>query len=234
MDQRQPDTAPDSPLSRSNLAPADNPWEAAYLRFETPEQEIRKFAGRLKKLGAMTWPRDSAVVELFSGRGNGLHALELLGFHNLEGVDLSPRLVAEYIGPARCYVADCRALPFESLSKDVLVVQGGLHHLPDLPGDLDRAFAEMKRVLRPLGRVVFVEPWLTPFLSCVHFISKDRLARRFSAKLDALATMIEHEIVTYEQWLSHPALVTEIARKHFHPVHESHCWGKWNFVGFPR
>ena len=49
-------------------------WEAAYLRFETPEEERRKFLRRLRILGAPHWPRDAEVVELFCGRGNGLRA----------------------------------------------------------------------------------------------------------------------------------------------------------------
>jgi hypothetical protein len=66
-----------------------SPWETAYSRFESPEQEIQKFTRRLNKLGAANWPRDADIVELFCGRGNGLHALSQLGFTRLEGVDLS-------------------------------------------------------------------------------------------------------------------------------------------------
>src|ERR1700682_1296484 len=67
-----------------------NPWEAAYLRFESPEEEIRKFIRRLTRLGAPQWPRDAEIVELFCWRGNGLLALQQLGFTRPEGVDLSP------------------------------------------------------------------------------------------------------------------------------------------------
>ncbi len=211
-----------------------DPWEAAYLRFETPEQEIRKFIARLQKLGAREWPRDSEIVELFCGRGNGLNALQRLGFTRLEGVDLSPQLIAQYRGPAKCVVADCRKLPFTDECKDVLIVQGGLHHLPALPDDLEQTFAEMQRVLRKEGRVVFVEPWLTPFLRFVHWVSGNPLARRLSNRMDALATMIHYERRTYEQWLTQPELICKMARVHFVPVHESFAWGKWNFVGTPR
>src|SRR5271166_6151917 len=38
-------------------------WEEAYQRFETPEEECRKFLRRLKRLGADDWPRDAAIVE---------------------------------------------------------------------------------------------------------------------------------------------------------------------------
>ncbi len=228
-------SAPRDSLSSPDVAAAaPDPWEIAYARFETPEQEIRKFVARLKESGAEKWPKDSAVVELFCGRGNGLHALEQLGFSQIEGVDLSPRLLEQYKGTAHCTVADCRHLPFADHSKDVVIVQGGLHHLPTLPGDLDQTFSEIRRVLKKDGRVLFVEPWLTPFLRLVHAICENPLARKFSAKLDALATMIEYERRTYEQWLTQPELVSSVTKKHFIATQESFTWGKWRFVGTPR
>ncbi len=137
-----PTAAPGSETnSQTQNALSPDPWESAYLRFETPEQEIQKFISRLNRLGAPHWPRDAEIVELFCGRGSGLIALDRLGFTRVEGVDLSPRLVAQYRGPAKCIVADCRQLPFVERSKDVLIVQGGLHHLPTLPNDLDQAFS---------------------------------------------------------------------------------------------
>src|SRR5713226_7624644 len=203
-----------------------DPWEAAYLRFETPEQEIQKFIGRLTRLGAPQWPRDAEIVELFCGRGNGLIALQRLGFTRLEGVDVSPRLLAQFKGSAKCTVADCRKLPFADRSKDVLIVQGGLHHLPTLPDDLDQTFSEMQRVLRKDGRVVLVEPWLTLFLRFVHAVSENPLARRLSNKMDALATMIQFERRTYDQWLAQPRLIQKIACTHFVPVRDYFSWGK--------
>ena len=212
---------------------ATNPWEAAYQRFETPEQEIRKFTERLRSLGAAGWPRDAEIVELFCGRGNGLHALQRLGFTRIEGVDLSAHLLAQYRGDARCTVADCRQLPFADRSKDILIVQGGLHHLPTLPGDLDQTFQQMRRVLRKDGRVVLVEPWLTPFLRIAHLACANAVARRLSNKVDALAVMIQHERRTYEQWLSQPGMIQELVRKYFLLEQEHIAWGKWSFVGRP-
>jgi len=235
---KMPTSEEEKPENKTNPQPQNqlspDPWEAAYLRFESPEEEIRKFLKRLTRLGAPQWPRDAEIVELFCGRGNGLIALQRLGFTRLEGVDLSPRLVAQYRGPAKCIVSDCRQLPFADRSKEVLIVQGGLHHLPALPEDLRQTFAEMQRVLRKDGRAVFVEPWLTPFLKFVHTVSENPLARRISNKMDALATMIQFERRTYEQWLGQPELIKNIARAHFLPVHESFAWGKWNFIGTPR
>jgi ubiquinone/menaquinone biosynthesis C-methylase UbiE len=231
--QRTEDDRVVEPVQTGQRLMQDDPWEAAYARFESPEQEIRKFSRRLLRLGAMNWSRDSQIAELFCGRGNGLHALSRMGFTHLEGADLSATQLARYQGTAKTYQCDCRRLPFADHSKDVLIVQGGLHHLPTLPESLEQAFAEMRRVLRMSGRVVLVEPWLTHFLRLTHAVSENRVARRVSAKLDALATMIEYERETYEQWLTHPDLILRLARTHFSVVHESFAWGKWKFVGTP-
>jgi len=92
----------------------------------------------------------------------------------------------------------------------------------------------MQRVLRASGRVMFVEPCRTPFLTFGHFVSELRPVRRLSNKMDAFATMTEHERRTYEQWISQPELIKKVAGAHFAPVHESFAWGKWNFVGTPK
>lgn len=217
----------------NNNSPNNDLWEAAYARFETPEQEIGKFVQRLRKLGAAEWPRDAEIVELFCGRGNGLHALQQLGFTRAVGVDLSPTLLARYKGTAQCYLGDCRALPFEDRSKDVLIVQGGLHHLPEFPADLDKTLSEMRRVLRKDGRLVVVEPWQTPFLSFVHAVTANPVARRLSNKLDAFQTMTEHERPTYERWLANPETILHLTSARFKTVRQSMSWGKWCFVGTP-
>ena len=206
-------------------------WEAAYARFATPEQEVRKFIRRLTKLGAAEWPPTARIVELFCGRGNGLHALHRLGFRRIHGADLSASLLAHYRGPAACYQCDCRHLPFKTDSQDIVIVQGGLHHLPSLPDDLLQTLAEIKRVLRPGGLCVLVEPWLTPFLSVVHAVCRIRLARRLFPKLDAFAVMTHYEQHTYEQWLGQPQAILAILSDAFQTQRCSLAWGKCMFVG---
>ena len=210
---------------------ADAAWEAAYARFATPEQEVRKFIRRLTKLGAAEWPPTARIVELFCGRGNGLHALHRLGFRRIHGADLSASLLAHYRGPAACYQCDCRRLPFKTDSQDIVIVQGGLHHLPRLPDDLLQTLAEIKRVLRPGGLCVLVEPWLTPFLSFVHAVCRIRLARRLFPKLDAFAVMTHYEQHTYEQWLGQPQAILAILSDAFQTQRCSLAWGKCMFVG---
>jgi ubiquinone/menaquinone biosynthesis C-methylase UbiE len=206
-------------------------WEAAYCRFETAEEEIRKFTGRLVALGADSWPRDTEIVEIFCGRANGLVALERLGFTRLEGVDLSASLLSRYRGSATLYVCDCRQLPFDDRSRDLVIVQGGLHHLYALPDDLERTLAEAHRVLRDGGKLAVVEPWLTPFLSFVHFVSQRRLARRLFNKIDAFAAMTENEAETYFNWLSRPREILALLRAFFRTRCLTTRWGKLMYVG---
>ena len=209
-------------------------WEAAYARFETPVEETAKFAQRYRRLGFADLPRDLHVVELFCGRGNGLKALEHLGFARLEGVDLSPELLSQYDGPATLYVGDCRRLRFADQSKDMVVVHGGLHHLPSLPADLAEVLAEIHRVLKPSGRFAMVEPWPTPFLGFVHWVCGFAAARKAWPKLDALACMTEHELDTYQQWLGQPEAILERLHRRFVPEIQRTRFGKLMFLGGKR
>jgi ubiquinone/menaquinone biosynthesis C-methylase UbiE len=208
-------------------------WELAYQRFETPEQERRKFIRRLRSLGVDRWDRSASVLEICSGRGNGLVAWRQLGFQNVTGVDLSPALIEVSELRRSCIVGDARALPIQTASRDVAIVQGGLHHLPQLE-DVGTALAEMHRVLKPDGRVIIIEPSLTPFLRLVHFVSERPLARAMSNTLDAFAAMTDEERPTYERWLARGEPGFEALTAAFEPILLRRRWGKVVFLGRPR
>ena len=209
----------------------DPVWEAAYKRFETVGEERAKFRRRLVAIGVDRMPKNLRVADLFCGRGSNLFVLAEMGFSDISGVDLSPALLREFSGDAKLYVGDCRELKFPDASLDLVIVQGGLHHLPEFPADLDKCFSEIRRVLAPNGIVVFVEPWTTPFLQLAHFCLKVGFFRRIYPKLDALAVMTEHELTTYSTWLDHPREVRALAEKYFEPVLDRAKLGKWYFLG---
>lgn len=209
----------------------DSVWEENYARFETPEEEIRKFMRRFRQLGASRWRRDARILDLFCGRGSGLKALEGLGFRRLEGVDLSEPLLIQYSGPAQLYVGDAGELKVEDASIDIVVVQGGLHHLPVLDKDLERVLREIHRVLKSDGRFVLVEPWETVFLRMIHFMCRQALLRRGWSKLGALASMIEREHETYFHWLDRPQFILSALSRFFVPELLHTSWGKLRFVG---
>lgn len=209
----------------------DAEWEAAYKRFESPQQEIAKFMARLKRFGFDKMSKEIQIAEVFCGRGGGLVALERLGFQHLAGVDLSETLLNEYRGPATLHLADCRNMPFASNSFDAVVIHGGLHHLPVLSADLDRTLSEVARILKPSGGFYAVEPWRTPFLSVAHFVTDIPWVRRFYTKGDALATMTEREWTTYRQWIDNPEFILTTFSKHFTAQKIRICWGKIAYAG---
>lgn len=209
----------------------DPDWEAAYQRFESPEEEVAKFRSRLVRLGIEQIDRNSRVVELFCGRGNGLVALEQLGFLNLHGVDLSENLLEIYRGPATLHLADCRQLPFEPKSFDVVIMQGGLHHLPDVESDLPKTLNEIDRILTDQGRILLVEPWNTPFLKLVRSLCGIQLLRKAWPKLDALAIMIEREQTTYDAWLNRPTFIHDLLEMNFHTQTCHIAFGRIEFSG---
>ena len=96
----------------------------------------------------------------------------------------------------------------------------------------NRAPPSRRRVLRKEGRVIFVEPWRTAFLSFVHFVSEIPVVRRHSNKMDAFATMTEYEIRTYTQWLDHPEAIKKVARSHFVPMLRVLRLGQVEFRGY--
>jgi SAM-dependent methyltransferase len=95
------------------------------------------------------------------GAGTGYFSLNLLQAGAVRAAtctDISPGMVATLAGNAarlglevRAARADAESLPFPGESFDLVLGHAVLHHLPDL----ERAFAEFHRVLRPGGRIVF-------------------------------------------------------------------------------
>lgn len=209
----------------------DEAWEAAYSRFETRAEETQKFERRLQGFGVEAWPRSLEVVEIFCGRGSGIEAWQRLGFAQVEGVDISENLLLQYEGAARLYVGDCRNLGLADASRDVICVQGGLHHLPVLPDDLEATVAEVWRVLRPGGRFLVVEPWVTPFLTAVHAACRSCALRRVSVRLDALAGMIEREREEYFNWLARPEEILARLTGRFETEHRRIALGKFSWIG---
>lgn len=108
-----------------------------------------------------THPRLPLGPALEVGAGTGFFSLNLRQAGVLDEVavtDLSPGMVAAAQRNAvqlgfevEGRVADAERLPFDDCTFDVVVGHAVLHHLPDVEG----AFGEVLRVLRPGGRFVF-------------------------------------------------------------------------------
>jgi SAM-dependent methyltransferase len=122
--------------------------------------KVRKLLGPELDLGF------ESALEI--GAGTGYFSLNLMAaglIDELTCTDISSGMLDVLQGNARrlglqtveTLQADAEALPLADDSFDLVIGHAVLHHLPDL----DRAFAEFRRVLRPGGRIVFAgEPSL--------------------------------------------------------------------------
>ena len=98
-------------------------------------------------------------LEIGSGTGYfSLNLLQLGVIERLTATDISPGMLqrlsttAEGLGlKARTVVTEAEELPFEDESFDIVFGHAVLHHIPDI----ERAFSEFRRVLRPGGAIAF-------------------------------------------------------------------------------
>src|SRR3954447_9514560 len=123
------------------------------------ERGAEQVLGKLRKvLGPHVGPFASSLE---IGAGTGYFSLNLLRSRTVERAtctDISAGMLetlednARRVGVAvETAVADAEVLPFADESFDLVFGHAVLHHIPDL----DRAFAEFARVLRPGGVVLF-------------------------------------------------------------------------------
>jgi ubiquinone/menaquinone biosynthesis C-methylase UbiE len=114
----------------------------------------------VKALGGGDGQTFADALEIGSGTGYfSLNLVQLGLIGRLTATDISAGMLdqlattAEALGlsTVSTVVTEAEALPFEDESFDLVLGHAVLHHIPDL----DRAFAEFKRVLRPGGLIVF-------------------------------------------------------------------------------
>ncbi len=114
----------------------------------------------VKALGGDDRRTFGEALEIGSGTGYfSLNLVQLGIVGKLTATDISPGMLTQLAGTATALglrdvstvVTEAERLPFEAESFDLVMGHAVLHHIPDL----DRAFAEFRRVLRPGGTIVF-------------------------------------------------------------------------------
>jgi len=125
---------------------------------DTGQEQVR--LKLVKALGGRDGESFGNALEIGSGTGYfSLNLVQLGVIKRLTATDISPGMLeqlaktAEGLGltEVSTVVTEAETLPFEDESFDLVLGHAVLHHIPDL----DKAFAEFRRVLRPGGAIVF-------------------------------------------------------------------------------
>jgi ubiquinone/menaquinone biosynthesis C-methylase UbiE len=114
----------------------------------------------VKALGGLDGRRFGDALEIGSGTGYfSLNLVQLGIVGRLTATDISPGMLSRLAATAEALglegvatvATEAEQLPFAEESFDLVFGHAVLHHIPDL----DRAFAEFRRVLRPGGLIAF-------------------------------------------------------------------------------
>ncbi len=116
---------------------------------------------RLELLGLKTGDR---ILDLGCGEGRHVHGLHLFGDFEIVGVGLASLAGegSDRRGNVRFEIGNATALQFADDSFDVVICSEVLEHLPDY----HRALAEIRRVLKPDGRLCISVPRAWPERIC--------------------------------------------------------------------
>jgi ubiquinone/menaquinone biosynthesis C-methylase UbiE len=114
----------------------------------------------IKALGGLKGRSFGDALEIGSGTGYfSLNLVQIGVIERLTATDISPGMLERLAATAEALglndvgtvATEAEALPFEDESFDLVFGHAVLHHIPDL----DKAFAEFRRVLRPGGMIAF-------------------------------------------------------------------------------
>lgn len=147
------------------------------------------FAERLGRFGAAIadLPPGSDVLDFGCGTGDIARHLLAHGYH-VTGLDRSEEMIAickeRHAGSGLCFTchADPGSLPFPSASFDVVIASSVLEYVREL----DPLLREIRRILRPGGRLVFTVPDIR------HPIRRREAWLRRLVKMPGLSMLVLH------------------------------------------
>jgi ubiquinone/menaquinone biosynthesis C-methylase UbiE len=203
-------------VTHSSHTDADRLAEEAAFHDEAFGQQTRKSAWKFYDVASGAYARYNAILAgavapgsraLEYGCGPGSRAFTLAGLGaTVDGIDISPVAIelaretalAEGVAQSTSFqVMDAEHLTFADASFDLVCGTSIIHHL-----DVDRAYAEVARVLKPGGVAVFLEA-----------LGHNPAINAYRRATPALRTADEHPLHMHD---------IAAAREHFTSVRSEH------------
>lgn len=175
-------------------------WRSAYTRVRKdvvtdPATSNRR---RLRVMGAEELRHAAPWLDVGAGDGNLAPSLLELGVSHVVAVEPQLELLRHCPPSALRAAAAAEALPLPDASVEVVIAMDVLHHLSQ--DQLDGALVELRRVVRPTGRLLVCEPAPTVVRRVLGVALASPLAS-LSAFTRDKRRMVELEADTLVPWL---------------------------------
>jgi SAM-dependent methyltransferase len=140
-------------------------WENSFVQLYGETSAVSKNISRLRRGGLLKHLRKhDLVLDLFCGKCETEHGLKRMGYDRVICGDYSVRLLkTSRTGPVPKVCLDALNLPIKERSIDIVIIQGGLHHLQNTQKIL-RCLQGLKKIVAPDGYVFISEPGNTVLL----------------------------------------------------------------------
>lgn len=162
-----------NPGDRAEFAPESAAWQSAHYEEPYYSQRTAKLPAKLRRLGILSMPSHSRILDVCCGRGEALSMLRTLGFRNLEGLDATLPSNRPS-GGLTLHRGDAQAMPFPDESFDVILNLHALHHMGGSEG-VSRFLAECHRVLKPGGTLAIVDFPASPQIRLLFWLLRNRV-----------------------------------------------------------
>lgn len=187
-------------------------WDKVFIKQINKSKQHIKFYNTFN-LDAVK--RNSRIIDIGCGRGDMVKYLNLCGFYNVIGIDISDSLYDIEL-KEKLFVGDARHLSFKDNSFDLVLMNGVLHHLNSIP-EIEECLKEIKRVLKPNKRFYLREPMNTLFRRFGNFMIFTPLSNLFEYSRN-MRVLHEEEWTEYTYWLRNQKEIIKLINEEFEVV----------------
>jgi ubiquinone/menaquinone biosynthesis C-methylase UbiE len=175
-------------------------WEQAFNTLDKRAFSVEAIGGYdFSEFVATYCSNASVILDYGCGRGEMVQQLRERGYFNTFGTEPSEFLLKQAVrGGQFLRLMHGPQIPFDDAYFDAVYCSGVLHHIDW--DHLTTVLGEIRRVLKPSGKFIYVEPRSSIARSVGHVLILSPLAR-LSKNAFAMAECLKAEWPTYHIWL---------------------------------